>query len=52
MNSLKEQSIVAWEVAYIHELNICQNFLQDVPRYKQRTVIKSKVPLQIGEEGQ
>ena len=51
MNRLKEQSIVAWEVAYIHELNICQNFLQDVPRYKERPVIKSKVPLQIGEEG-
>ena len=51
MNRLKEQSIVAWEVAYIHELKICQKLLQDVPCYKERPVIKSKVPLEIAEEG-
>ena len=51
MNRLKEQSIAAWEVAYRHELNICEKFLQDVPRYKERPVIKSKMPLQIGKEG-
>ena len=51
MNRLKQQSIVAWEVAYRHEFNICKNFLPDVPRYKERHVIKSKVPLQIGKEG-
>ena len=28
-----------------------QKFLQDVPCYKERPVIKSKVPLQIGKEG-
>ena len=51
MNKLKEQDIVAWEVAYRHELNICEKFLKYVPRYKERPVIKSKVPLQIGKEG-
>ena len=49
MNRLKEQSIVAWEVAYRHELNICKKFLPDVPRYIERPIIKSKVALQIGK---